>query len=275
MPNDIRIWRPHHEDRALLIAGKTTRYAIEPRGEYVFGVVTREPMRARRGRETHLVRPGELVAWDPSSAHSGSALDGNAWSSRLMLVEGGDLQTLISDAETQALADVSFPDPVVVDPELVAAFLRLHVALETSSTRLEQEERLSLWLGLLIDRAAARRPRQTPSDPHDERAVRLASDYLQDHLTANVGLDELARTAGIGKFRLVRLFRKQTGLPPHAYQVAGRLRRARRMLEAGQSVAHTAAAVGFADQSHLHRHFKRGIGMTPGQYQRRFVADSR
>ena len=53
-------------------------------------------------------------------------------------------------------------------------------------------------------------------------------------------------------------------------QVAHRIRVARRMLEANQTIAETAAATGFADQSHLHRHFVDGLWMTPGEDQRRF-----
>jgi transcriptional regulator GlxA family with amidase domain len=98
----------------------------------------------------------------------------------------------------------------------------------------------------------------------------LAYDFLGDWPERNVGLDELAAAAGIGKFRLIRLFHERTGLPPHALQLAHRIRKARRLLEAGETIADVAAATGFADQSHLHRHFQRGLGLTPGEYQRRF-----
>src|SRR5919107_4176986 len=96
----VRLWRPADEPRVLLMAGRTTRYAIEPRGEYVFGLVAGQAMRARRGRETHLVRPGELVAWDPSARHAGWAVGGRAWTSRLMVVEVGDLRALAGDPES-------------------------------------------------------------------------------------------------------------------------------------------------------------------------------
>jgi AraC-like DNA-binding protein len=267
----VRMWRPAEADRILLMAGQTARYAIDPRGEYVFGIVAGRPMRARRGRETHVVRPGELVAWDPSARHSGSTADGRAWSSRLMVVEVGDLRALASDPETDPLADVAFPRPVVSDPELASRFLRLHAALERSSTRLEREERLSQWLYDLIARASPARRSRPPLTPRDDRALRLAYEYLADRSERNVGLDELAAVAGVGKFRLIRLFRERTGLPPHALQVAHRVRAARRMLEAGDSIAAAAAATGFADQSHLHRHFQRSLGVTPGEYQRRLV----
>jgi AraC-like DNA-binding protein len=266
------MWRPAEERRVLLMAGQTTRYAIEPRGEYVFGIVAGRPMRARRGGETHLVRPGELVAWDPSGRHAGSAVDGRAWTSRLIIVEVGDLHALAGDPETDPLAEVAFPRPVISDPDLASRFVRLHVALESSSTRLEREERLSEWLHALIERSSPARRVRSTTTPRDDRALRRAAEYLVDRPERNVGLDELAAIAGIGKFRLVRLFRERMGLPPHALQVAHRVRAARRLLEAGEAIAAAAAATGFADQSHLHRHFQRSLGVTPGEYQRRLKA---
>jgi methylphosphotriester-DNA--protein-cysteine methyltransferase len=74
--------------------------------------------------------------------------------------------------------------------------------------------------------------------------------------------------AGIGKFRLIRLFRERTGLPPHAPQIAHRIRAARRLLEAGEPIAETAFATAFADQSHLHRQFQRSLGLTPARLAR-------
>jgi AraC-like DNA-binding protein len=104
----------------------------------------------------------------------------------------------------------------------------------------------------------------------DDPALRRAREFLGDRLPATVTLDELAAAAGTSKFRLVRLFRAATGMPPHRYQLAQRIRLARRMLERGVPIAEVAAATGFADQSHLHRHFRRGLDLTPREYARRF-----
>jgi AraC-like DNA-binding protein len=266
----VRIWRAPDQDRVLLMAGQTTQYAIEPRGEYVFGIVSGRAMRSRRGRERRLIRPGQLVAWDPSAAHAGAAVDRQPWTGRLMVVEVADLAELASDDETGLPTDVCFPDPVISDPQLVAGFLRLHAALRTPTTRLERDERLAAWLRSLLERAPAVRPPRRPLSDRDAKALRAAYDYLAEQSEDNIGLDELANAAGIGKFRLIRLFRDRTGLPPHALQVAHRLRAARRLLEAGHTIAETAAATGFADQSHLHRHLRRSLGVTPAEYQRRF-----
>ena len=269
------MWRPPDEDRVLLMAGRTTRYAVEPRGEYVVGVVANQPMRSRRGRERRLVCPGQLVVWDPFSPHSGTAVDDRPWWSRLMVIEIGALATFAGDREPTLLDGVAFPEPVVSDAELVRGFLRLHAALEAPMTRLERDERLAGWLRALIERSSAIRLPRLPLSPRNDRALRRACEYLADRPERNVGLDELAANAGIDKFSLAHLFRERIGLPPHALQIAHRIRNARRLLEAGQTVAATATATGFADQSHLHRHLQRTLGLTPREYQQRFAETSR
>jgi len=252
------------------MAGRTSHYAIDPRGDYVFGIVAEQPMRSHQGREHRLVHPGQLVAWDPSNTHSGSSVHDQPRSWRLMIIEVADLADLASDQDTDILANVPFPQPVLSDEGLAREFVRLHTALETPCTRLEREERLTGWLHTLVGRfSTLRSPRSTPG-PRGDKAFRAVCDYLRDRPERDVGLDELAAVVGIGKFRLVRLVRDRTGLPPHALQLARRIRVARRLLEAGQTTAATATATGFADQSHLHRHFQRGLGPTPSEYQRRF-----
>lgn len=96
-----------------------------------------------------------------------------------------------------------------------------------------------------------------------------ARDFLHAHHHEDIGLEELARAAGVDRFRLTRAFKAAFGLAPHAYLVQLRLSRARRLLADGLSPAETAAALGFADQSHLGRWFRRAYGLTPAAYRAR------
>jgi AraC-like DNA-binding protein len=268
----VRMWRPMDASAVLLMAGETNAYTVDPRDEYVFGVVTGQPMLARRGHARHLVAPGQAVAWDPTHCHTGSAIGNRPWNARLMVIDATELRRVIDDQESDhPLGEILFPDPVIREPRLIADFQRLHLALERTSTRLERDERLSVWLRALIEsRASLKLP--TPNlSPRDDHALRLALDHLAAHYEQNIGLDELSNIAGIGKYRLLRLCRKRTGLSPHALHIAHRIRAARRLLESGEAIAQTAAATGFADQSHLHRHFTRSLGLTPGEYQRRMI----
>jgi AraC-like DNA-binding protein len=76
----------------------------------------------------------------------------------------------------------------------------------------------------------------------------------------------LSAVAGLSSFELVRRFREQLGLTPHAFQTNLRIARARALLRAGEPIARVAAACGFADQPHLTRTFKRAVGVTPGRF---------
>jgi AraC-like DNA-binding protein len=267
----VRIWRPAGEGSVLFMAGQTSRYAIDPRAQHVFGIVGGHPMLARRGTRRWLVEPGQVVAWDPSGPHAGTAAGAQPWSARLMVIDTDHLTALATEDSSELRDDVRFAEPVLSGPDLHDQFLRLHVAMQAPTTRLERDERLAEWLRAVVGRTSALPAGRSPRSARDDRALRLARDYLGDQPQRNISLDELADVAGIGKFRLLRLFREQTGLPPHALQIAHRIRRAQRLLEAGDSIAEAAAATGFADQSHLHRHFRRSLGMTPRQYQLRFT----
>ncbi len=97
--------------------------------------------------------------------------------------------------------------------------------------------------------------------------MRCAREYLDENLSDKVTLDELARAAGITRFRLLRAFKRTFGLTPHAYQQQARVRVAHAMVARGASLADVAARAGFADQAHLTRVYKSIMGATPGQYR--------
>lgn len=103
-------------------------------------------------------------------------------------------------------------------------------------------------------------------------AVERARAFLHEALAHKVSLDELAEHAGLDKFHLVRAFRTEVGLPPYEYLTHVRVSRARELLRRGVLVAEAAQSVGFCDESQLHRHFRRIVGVTPGAYGRSFRA---
>jgi AraC-like DNA-binding protein len=108
-----------------------------------------------------------------------------------------------------------------------------------------------------------------------QRAVRLARAFLHDALADKITLDDLATHAGLDKFHLVRAFRAEVGLPPYEYLTQARVSKARELLQRGALVADAAQAVGFYDESQLHRHFRRIVGITPGRFSRSFAGPAR
>jgi AraC-like DNA-binding protein len=246
--------------------GVTTSYRADPVGEYIIGIAGGRAYHLRRARSTRLVRPGQLIVLDPSAPHSGSPAERGAWTGRLLVIELLGPNAALS-GEDIPLAGLAFPDPVIGGDRLARRFLALHRSMEYRASALERQ---SAALSFLADLAACSpeaRPR-TSSVAHDNPAVRAAVEYLHDNVTRNITLDELAAATGAGKYDLARRFTAAIGVPPHAYQVALRVNLARRLLERGERATDVAGLAGFSDQSHLTRHFRRRLGITPARYAR-------
>lgn len=107
-----------------------------------------------------------------------------------------------------------------------------------------------------------------PLAPGDRR-LRRAVDYLEAHFRGPIDLMSLSEVAGLSPFHFSRSFAKVIGMAPHQYLQELRLQEARRRMgSAAGSLAGLAAELGFSDQSHLTRHFKRRFGLAPGAYRK-------
>jgi AraC family transcriptional regulator len=79
----------------------------------------------------------------------------------------------------------------------------------------------------------------------------------------------MAAVVGLNPYHFARQFKAATGLPPHQYVIGRRVERTKQLLQAGTglSLAEVALRAGFSDQSQLSHHFKRLVGVTPGQFR--------
>lgn len=102
------------------------------------------------------------------------------------------------------------------------------------------------------------------------RALNRACSFIAENLGERFTLDDLARQAGVSRFHFARLFRVSTGDSPMAYLLKSRIERAKQMLlQDDRPVCEIAAVLGFCDQSHLTRTFRRLTGLTPREFARR------
>jgi AraC family transcriptional regulator len=99
--------------------------------------------------------------------------------------------------------------------------------------------------------------------------LRAVVEYIEEHLDASPTLEQVAAVVCLSPYHFARQFKAATGLPPHQYVIMRRVERARELLQAGTdlSLAEVAARAGFSDQSQFSHHFKRLVGVTPGQFR--------
>src|SRR5262249_31553080 len=100
---------------------------------------------------------------------------------------------------------------------------------------------------------------------------RTVVEYIEEHLDASPTLEQMAALVHLSPSYFATLFRRATGLPPHQYVILRRVERAKELLQTGgdASLAEVAAHAGFSDQSQFTHHFKRLVGVTPGQFRGR------
>ncbi len=210
-----------------------------------------------------LLEPGEL--------HDGHAPTPGGFTYSMLYLDPHwierELRALFEDAPNQcqpAFAKTLESEPALVTVTVIADAFQ---ALQSQDLRIVRQAALDALLGKLA-RHLAWRPRLT-ADPRLPTVALRARDYLHAHMDQDLGLDDLARATGVDRFRLSRAFKAAFGLAPHAYLVQLRLAKARRLLAAGQPPALVAMSLGFADQSHMGRWFRRAYGLTPAHYRRR------
>lgn len=202
-----------------------------------------------------VVRPSVMLL-PPHVPHDGRSATRHGFRKRVLY-----LDTSILGPE---LAGAAVDNPSVPDRRLRHRIHRLHQALVRPEDAFEADSRLAF----ILERLSLHLRRQAPARAHTT-APGLATqlrDLIDARTVEGITLREAADLLHAHPTHLVRAFTHTHGLPPHQYLTGRRIELARRLLLAGQRPAEVATATGFHDQSHLTRHFKRHLGVSPTRY---------
>jgi len=183
-------------------------------------------------------------------------------------------ETLVRDAALTMGLD---PDLITLQPQLGVRDLRAAHILWAMKAELESDEHggsayadhLGLALAAYLLRDGRSRAPMPMGVGLPQRRLRRVTDYIQDNLTADLSLAELATVAGVSPSHFALLFKQSVGLPVHRYIIHRRVDRAIALLRIGAlSVSELALEAGFANQSHLARCMRRVAGITPSDVRR-------
>ncbi|MGI4855631.1 MAG: AraC family transcriptional regulator [Janthinobacterium lividum] len=211
----------------------------------------------RRSQRNSL--PGNTMVLHPDEAHDGQAGSEEGFHYRMIYVEPALFQDVLGGRALPFL-----DGGVTTDPRLATATATLLQQVSHTLEPLEQSEALAELAHALA--AVAGTPARRSKG--DFLAARRAREYLHAHCMRVVTLDELAAATGRDRWSLSHDFRTFYGTSPYRYLTMRRLDHVRDMLVAGHALADAAATAGFADQSHMTRHFLQAFGLTPGRWRR-------
>jgi AraC family transcriptional regulator len=224
------------------------------------------------GVRRHLPPPAGAVAVVPAGTPSRRRWRGRMGSLHVFLEP--DLVTRVAalefglDTARWAVPPLDF----LALPQLRAAMLAVEAELTAGGLGglLAAESLANLLAVHLIRHVSAPRRLERGRDGLLPRGrLRAVEEYIEEHLDGCPTLAQLAAVVRLNPYHFARQFKAATGLPPHQYVILRRVERAKQLLQAGTdlSLAEVALRAGFSDQSQFSRHFKRLVGVTPGQFR--------
>ncbi|MER5222335.1 helix-turn-helix domain-containing protein [Streptomyces flaveus] len=259
----VSAWRPRVPGVVEVFHAHFTEYAypMHVHDAWTLLIVDDGAVRYDLDRHEHGTPHDTVTLLPPHVPHNGSPATPHGFRKRVIYLDATQL-------------DESFIGPAVDGPDLADPVLRtrvgqLHSALRHPGDELEAASRLALIGERLRGHLRPRLTGLTEERPSPDHGVaHTLRELLDARLVPGIALDEAARLVHAHPAHLVRAFSAAFGIAPHQYVNSRRVDRARRLLLDGRPPSEVATATGFYDQSHLTRHFKRLVGVTPGRYAR-------
>mgnify|MGYP005889825631 CR=1 FL=1 len=230
---------------------------------YVIGFVEKSGLRHMcYDNVDYYITAGDVLLFNYCVPHNCEPMDNDLLDLRCLNIK--------SEIMSQAMQELTgsrelplFASPVLRGDELTASLLReLHQMIMQEVENLAKEEVFYFLLEQLVAAGISKLPVEPKAPP-----IRKVTEYLLEHYTEKVRLEELAAVALMNKYSLLRLFTKTEGITPYRYLETIRIGKAKELLARGMEPAEVALMTGFTDQSHFSKFFKEVIGLTPGQYR--------
>jgi len=213
----------------------------------------------------HLTPPGGVIFINPDEVHTGEAADSQGFELRSLYPTTALMEAAAFELTGRHQTLPFFKEVRVDDRWATRSVLSLHRTLSKDTGPLESESRLLWTLAQLIKRYADITVTEHSLD-HEKKVIQQVRQYIEDDYAERITLSQLAQLVSLSPYYLLRVFHAEVGMPPYEYLESVRIRHAQRLIESGKPLAEVALEVGFSSQSHLTRHFKKIIGVPPGQY---------
>ncbi|HKU00067.1 MAG TPA: AraC family transcriptional regulator [Paraburkholderia sp.] len=263
-------WRdkalPFIEVRAIA-DGRKLRYGRHAHGTFSIGAVTGGRSTYLNGNTLEPVHAGAVVIVNPEVVHACNPAADEAWAYRMFHLDVAWLARLQNELGMAAQQRFCpFEQTLTWRGDLFAGLNALYdLIVDPREDVLRKESAITRYFTTLH---LTLKPAPHASAPHEpNRRLARAAEFIDGNYTRTLKLEEICAAADLSPSYLIRAFREQYGMTPHAYVVNRRIEFCRAQLRRGHAIADVAAEAGFADQAHLQRAFRQFVAATPGQYR--------
>ncbi|MGF1754204.1 AraC family transcriptional regulator [Vibrio makurazakiensis] len=248
----------------IRVANKSNAcYDAHSHDEFSFGIIESGCAAYTNLGSNHAIGKGDIVTINPADVHSCNPESGE-WSYKMLFVDSlwlGDIQQQVlgrKDSDYYA-----FQYDFERHPKIRRYFQELYQSLMNGSTSLAAEYHLYRFIEHSFQRDVMSSSKVSRNLPN---LIKIREKLL-DNVANNLTMTELSDEIGVSQYHLIRSFKQYYGLSPHAYLLDERIKRAKQMLKKGSTIVDTSQSLGFSDQAHFQRNFKKRMAVTPRVYQ--------
>lgn len=210
---------------------------------------------------------GSLLLINPYEVHCCNPIKKQARTYHMMFLDPNwchKIQKNIFDEDTKDF--VPFKRTILESQELYKEYIEVNKFLYTNSFYIEKEEKLiSLLIKIFSTECSIY---ETKSSKNEEDIMfEKVKEVIDKNINENITLSEIEKEVNINQYKIIRIFKNKIHLTPHAYLMNAKINKAKILIKKGVSISDVYFLLGFFDQSHFIRNFKKVVATTPKQYQ--------
>lgn len=234
---------------------------------YVIGFVEDGTRRLLCQKREYFIEKGSIVLFNPRNNHACVQSDDGTFDYRGFNIAKGVMLDLAEEVSGKRQLP-GFSENVVYDDEAACYLRLLHEMVMAGNEEFGKEETLLFLISQLIQNYSRAFENCIPECSEE---IEKACEYMEQHFTERIYLDQICRYAGLSKSTLLRAFTKAKGITPYRYLETIRINEAKKLLAEEMLPVEVAIRTGFSDQSHFTNYFNRFIGLAPGVYREIFA----
>ncbi|AFZ36576.1 transcriptional regulator, AraC family [Stanieria cyanosphaera PCC 7437] len=171
----------------------------------------------------------------------------------------------VNSEKVQLLPTFAIHDPII---HQIGSLLKLEIEAVTQSQLYIDGLKTALSAHLLRQHCTIQQAIRDYEVGLPSNRLKKAIEYINENLSEDIGLVDIADKLGMSQYYFCRLFKKSTGITPHAYMIQQRIEKAKQLLKQSKlTINEIAIECGFANPSHFARHFRKHTDLSPKQFR--------
>lgn len=170
---------------------------------------------------------------------------------------------IVPETEQYSMLSISIEENILLYSELEEVIVTINLLCKKILSEHNYEVNRVLIEDLLISLKSQITGIISEFDDMSEHLAKIIIEYSENPMS----IDDMSKQISVSPYHMIRTFKNKLGLSPHQFQLQARLRKAKVLLDRGMNVVDIAMQLGFCDQSHFDKCFKKFNGITPNEYK--------